>query len=108
LEFGQEQAQVVAAQAGEGTMGEDRADCFDRHNQDICAAVYVSVKPPRRRAPLRTNTIVPEYFGALKAAAIGAFGEEMIEGGISRDSGKPPPPPMGDFPVPSEGSARPA
>lgn len=58
LEFAQQQAQVVAAEAGEGTMDEGRADGFDRHNQDICAAVYVWVKPPRRPALLCTRSLV--------------------------------------------------
>jgi MerR family mercuric resistance operon transcriptional regulator len=45
-------------------MGEGRADGFDRHNQNICAAVYVSVKPPRRPALLCTRSLQTlRYYG---------------------------------------------
>jgi hypothetical protein len=47
------------------------------------------------------NTIFPEYYSTLKSAVIGAFGSEMVDGGISRDVGRaaPPPSPVGDFPT---------
>jgi hypothetical protein len=53
------------------------------------AASSPSNSPARRR----------DEYATLKSAVIGAFGSEMIDGGVSRDSGRPPPPPMGDFPA---------
>jgi hypothetical protein len=46
------------------------------------------------------SKIFPEYYSTFASAVIGTFGSEMVEGGMSRDSGKPPPGPMGDFPTP--------
>jgi hypothetical protein len=46
------------------------------------------------------SKIFPEYYRTFASAVIGTFGSEMVEGGMSRDSGKPPPGPMGDFPPP--------
>jgi hypothetical protein len=36
------------------------------------------------------ETIFPDYYATLKSAIIGAFGDEMVEGGVSRDAGKAP------------------
>jgi hypothetical protein len=49
------------------------------------------------------STIFPDYYSALKSAVIGAFGSEMMDGGMSQDSGRPPLSalPMGDFPLPA-------
>jgi hypothetical protein len=34
------------------------------------------------------DKIFPDYYTTLKSVVIGAFGDEMVEGGVSRDSGK--------------------
>ena len=36
------------------------------------------------------NTIFPDYYAGLSSAVIGAFGEEMVDGGMSVDSGRSP------------------
>lgn len=43
--------------------------------------------------------IFPDYYSSLASAVIGTFGAEMVEGGMSRDSGRSPLP-MGDYPAP--------
>ncbi|OLB76501.1 MAG: hypothetical protein AUI14_18600 [Actinobacteria bacterium 13_2_20CM_2_71_6] len=43
------------------------------------------------------NTIFPEYYRTLKSAIIGAFGSEMVDGGMSQDSGRAPAISLGDF-----------
>jgi hypothetical protein len=52
------------------------------------------------------NQIFPEYYRTLASAVIGAFGAEMVEGGVSQDSGRAPPPKMGDFPMPEPAGSR--
>jgi hypothetical protein len=49
--------------------------------------------------------IFPELVASTKGQAIRAFSAEMVSGGLSQDSGVPPPSgPTGDFPLPSGGS----
>jgi hypothetical protein len=50
------------------------------------------------------STIFPDYYATLKSAIIGAFGSEMMDGGMSQDSGRPAPAPVGDFPLPAGAS----
>jgi hypothetical protein len=83
--------------------------------KDIFALVPTAVVVPGAPAPMPLDqwqdevlhdlcfsTIFPDYYSTLKSAVIGAFGSEMVDGGISRDSGRaaPPAPSMGDFPTP--------
>jgi hypothetical protein len=81
--------------------------------QDIFALVPTSVVVADVPVPLDQwqdqvlhdlcfSTIFPDYYSTLKSAIIGAFGSEMVDGGISPDAGRaaPPAPPIGDFPLP--------
>jgi hypothetical protein len=45
------------------------------------------------------QTIFPDYYSTLASAVIGTFGAEMVEGGMSQDSGRAPVPALGDFPA---------
>ncbi len=45
------------------------------------------------------NTIFPDYYSTFASAGIGTFGAEMVEGGMSQDSGRAPAPALGDFPA---------
>jgi len=55
--------------------------------------------------PLCFSTLFPELVDGLTGAAVRMFGSEMVEGGVSVDSGVPPPVSLGpgDFPA-SDGS----
>lgn len=82
---------VVVSSAGGKTTRMPLADWQQNVLHDLCIRELF----PDVVATFSENTVVR------------TFGAEMVSGGISIDSGRPPPPEIGDFPTPS-GPSRPA
>ena len=77
--------QVVLALAGGGEVVKSLADFQTDYVRGLCF-----------------STLFPELVDSLKGAAVRMAGSEMVPGGMSVDSGVPPPTPAppGDYPAP--------